>query len=104
MHLIAIRRELYEQHPFVVASLYRAFCEAKRQALERMRVVGTLAYMLPWLASDLDELDAVFGRDPWPFGVEPNRPTLDALVTYMAEQGLIQKPLPVDELFVPVED
>ena len=44
----------------------------------------------------------MFGGDPWPYGIEPNRPTLEALVQYMAEQHLIAQPLPVDGLFVPV--
>ena len=58
--------------------------------------------MLPWMTADLDEIDAVFGGDPWPYGVEPNRPTLEALVRYMLDQGLIAKAIPVDDLFVPI--
>ena len=45
---------------------------------------------------------ATFGGDPWPYGVEANRPTLEALVRYMAEQSLIKAPIPVEELFVPI--
>jgi 4,5-dihydroxyphthalate decarboxylase len=100
MHLVAIRRELYERHPAVAASLFRAFEESKRLALEKMRYLGALRYMLPWLPDDLDELDRVFGHDPWPYGVEANRPTLEALVRYMVEQGVIARPLPVDDIFV----
>ena len=103
MHLVALRRDVYEKHPFVAASLYRAFCESKRRALERMRFVGALRYMLPWLAAELDEIDAVFGDDPWPYGIEPNRPTLEALVQYLAEQHLIAARIPIEQLFVPVE-
>jgi 4,5-dihydroxyphthalate decarboxylase len=44
----------------------------------------------------------VFGGDPWPYGVEANRPTLQALVRYMAEQSLIKAPIPVEDLFVPI--
>ena len=39
--------------------------------------------------------------DCWRYGIEPNRPTLEALVTYMAEQGLIPKPIPIEQLFAP---
>jgi 4,5-dihydroxyphthalate decarboxylase len=67
-----------------------------------MRYRGTLRYMLPWMHAELDDIDAVFGGDPWPYGVEPNRPTLEALVRYLAEQGVIAKPPRVDDLFVPV--
>jgi 4,5-dihydroxyphthalate decarboxylase len=58
--------------------------------------------MLPWLGDDVEEIDAVFGGDPWPYGIEANRPTLTALVRYMAEQHLIAKPMPIEDLFVPL--
>jgi len=101
MHLVVIRNDIYERHPFVATSLYNAFCAAKDRAREKMRYPGTLRYMLPWLPDDVEEIDAVFGGDCWPYGVEPNRPTLEALVTYMAEQGLIAQPVPIEKLFVP---
>jgi 4,5-dihydroxyphthalate decarboxylase len=102
MHLVAIRRDVYERHPFIATSLYQAMHEAKDIALEKMRHVGALRYMLPGMTAELDEIDATFGGDPWPYGTEPNRPTLEALVRYMAEQSLIKAPIPIDELFVPV--
>jgi len=101
MHLVVIRRDIYERHPFVATSLYRAFCAAKDLALQKMRTGGTLRYMLPWMAAEIEEIDEVFGGDPWPYGVEPNRATLTALVQYMAEQGLIAAPVPIGDLFVP---
>jgi 4,5-dihydroxyphthalate decarboxylase len=101
MHLVVLRREIYERHPFVATSLYRAFCQAKDLALQKMRHPGTLRYMLPWMGSEIEEIDEVFGHDPWPYGVEPNQATLEALVQYLAEQGLIASPVPVDKLFVP---
>jgi 4,5-dihydroxyphthalate decarboxylase len=103
MHLVAIKRSTYEKNPSIAASLYRAFCESKDRALAHMRYLGTLRYMLPWLPADLDEIDEVFGGDCWPYGIEPNRPTLQALIDYMVEQGIIAAPLQVDDLFVPVD-
>jgi 4,5-dihydroxyphthalate decarboxylase len=76
--------------------------EAKELALAKMANVGTLRYMLPGMIAELDEIDATFAGDPWPYGVEANRPTLEALVRYMAEQSLIKAPIPVDQLFVPI--
>jgi 4,5-dihydroxyphthalate decarboxylase len=101
MHLVVIRRDIYERHPFVATSLYRAFCTAKDLALQKMRTGGTLRYMLPWMTAQIEEIDELFGGDPWPYGVEPNRATLTALVQYMAEQGLIAAPVPIEDLFVP---
>ena len=102
MHLVAIRRDVYEKYPFIATSLYKAMSEAKDLALAKMREVGALRYMLPGMVAELDEIDAIFGGDPWPYGVEANRPTLEALVRYMAEQSLITAPIPVEELFVPI--
>jgi 4,5-dihydroxyphthalate decarboxylase len=102
MHLVAMRREVYERHPFVATSLFKAMNEAKELALAKMGNVGTLRYMLPGMIAELDEIDATFAGDPWPYGVEANRPTLEALIRYMAEQSLIKAPIPVEELFVPI--
>jgi 4,5-dihydroxyphthalate decarboxylase len=100
MHLIVIRRELYEAHQFVAHSLYEALCEAKDRALALMKERGALRYMLPWLTADIDEIDEVFGGDPWPYGIEANRPTLEALVQYMVDQHLIPRPIAIEDLFV----
>jgi 4,5-dihydroxyphthalate decarboxylase len=100
MHTIVIRNDVYEKNPFVATSLYDALCAAKDLAREKMRYSGTLRYMLPWLPDDVQEIDQIFGGDCWPYGVEPNRPTLEALVTYMVEQGLIPEQIPIEKLFV----
>ena len=100
MHLVAIRKQVYERHPFVATSLYKAFCESKRIALEKMFNLRALRYMTPFLMRDIDEIYEVFDGDPWPYGVEANRPTLEAFVTYLQDQSLIAAPVPVDDLFV----
>ena len=102
MHLVVIRRDVYDAHPFVATSLFNAFCDAKSRAAEKMRYLGVLRYMLPWLASHIEEIDEVFGGDPWPYGIEANRPSLEALVQYLVDQGLIAAPVPIEQLFVPI--
>jgi len=102
MHLVVLRRDVYEQHPFVATSLYNALCAAKAVAAKKMRELGTLRYMLPWMAAELEEIDDVFGGDPWPYGIEANRPSLEALVQYLADQALIEKPVPIETLFAPI--
>ena len=69
-----------------------------------MHFSGSQCYMLPWQFSDVDEIDEVFGGDPWPYGIEANRPTLDALVQYMVEQHFIASAIAVEDLFVPLPD
>jgi 4,5-dihydroxyphthalate decarboxylase len=104
MHLIAMRRELYERHRWLASSLYKALLEAKRRALARLRYAGSLAVMLPWLQSELEEIDTVFGGDAWPYGIAANQATLQALVAYMHEQHFIAQPTPIENLFVPIPD
>jgi 4,5-dihydroxyphthalate decarboxylase len=102
MHVVVLRREIYEKHPWVARSLYEALEESKRVARDRMLFMSALRYMLPWLQSDLEEIEEVFGGDPWPYGLEPNRKTLEALVKYLASQGMIDRVIPLEELFVAV--
>ncbi len=101
MHVLVIRRDLYDRHPWVARSLYKAFCEAKDQAIRSMHITNTLACTLPWLFAEIDQLKQIFGPDWWPYGIEPNRHLLETLVRYMGEQSLIDRPVKVEELFVP---
>ena len=100
MHLVVLRRDVHEKHPEVARQLYKALVASKDHALKLLRVEGAPRYMLPWLQREVEAMDAVFGADPWPYGVEANRPTLDALVAYMVEQHYIPKAIPLEELFV----
>jgi len=102
MHLIAMRRDLYERERWIAHSLYDAFVESKRRARSRMRYAGSLSAMLPWLIDDVEEIDDVFAGDAFPYGIEANRPTLQALVAYMVEQHFIARPTPIEDLFVPL--
>ena len=101
MHLIAIKRDIYERYPFVASSLYDAFIESKRIALRKMFSSRALRYMTPWLMRDIDEIHEVFNGEPWPYGVEPNRRTLEAFLTYTHEQGIAHRPVTLDEVFPP---
>ena len=100
MHLVAMRREVHEQHPWVAESMFKAFMAAKQRAYDLMNIEVAPRYMLPWLQADIEEMHQVFGRDPWPYGVAANRPTLDALMRYMVDQHYIEKAIPFEQLFV----
>jgi 4,5-dihydroxyphthalate decarboxylase len=102
MHLVAIKKSIYEKYPFVATSLFNAFQRAKEIALERMYNQRALRYMMPWLPRDIDEVHEYFDGDPWPYGVEPNRPTLEALVTYLQDQHLTDWKPTLEELFCPI--
>ena len=103
MHALVMRRELYEREPWLAASLYRACETAKQRALAAMRFTASLRYMLPWLIADLEEIDDVFGADPWPYGLEANRPTLEAFGRHMVADGFLDAPPALDDIFVAAE-
>ncbi len=102
MHLIAIRRDVYAANPWIANALYKAFVDAKKRAMARLRYAGSLVTQLPWQLSEIEEIDDVFGGDAFPYGVEPNRPTLEALMQHMVDQHFIAKPLPIEDLFAPL--
>jgi len=100
MHLVVIRKDVYERDRSTADKLFKALVDAKALALARMH--RGHPFMLPWVHEDIHEVDEVFGGDPYPYGIEANRPTLQALVDYMAEQDFIPRPVALEELFVPV--
>ena len=102
MHLVAMKRKVCVKWPFVVTSLFNALSESKDIALRKMKLLGGLQYMLPWLPSDLDDIEEVLGGDPWPYGVDANKKTLEALVSFLHDQGMTDRVIPIDELFVQV--
>ncbi|KAJ4359785.1 uncharacterized protein N0V89_000341 [Didymosphaeria variabile] len=102
MHTVVVRRELCDQHPWLATSLYNALNDSKEVARIRMRFLDCLRYMLPWLAQELDEIDEVFGGDPFVYGVEPNRKTLEALIDALDEQAMIAEKPKIEELFASI--
>jgi 4,5-dihydroxyphthalate decarboxylase len=101
MHVVAIRREVYERDRWVARSLVDAFERARRTALAGLAETAALRYMVPWLVADLAETREVLGEDYWTYGLTGNETALDTLIRYSFEQGLIPRRYAARELFVP---
>lgn len=95
-HTVVVKNERLQAHPALGPDLFDAFAEAKRRYVERLA------------AGDIEQPskdDGVFRRvmeitgDPLPYGIAPNRKMLEAVVQYAAEQGIIPRPVAVEELF-----
>jgi 4,5-dihydroxyphthalate decarboxylase len=101
MHVLGIRKEIVDEHPWIAINLYRAFDEAKAQAMRRMenpRIVP-----LAWYRSAWEAQIQILGKDPWEYGLtEKNLRNLNALTGYSAEQGLTSRRIDAAELFLPV--
>jgi 4,5-dihydroxyphthalate decarboxylase len=84
----------------VARSLYRAFCEARDLAIDGLYDTDALRLSLPWLIHHIEETWRVLGKDFWAYGLEPNRPALEAIGQYVHEQGFSPRAVSPDELFV----
>jgi 4,5-dihydroxyphthalate decarboxylase len=99
MHLMTIRRTAFEQHPWIAMNLYKMFDEAKRRCFDRLTDFTCARIPLPWAASIAEEIAADFGPDPYPYGIEASRPTLEAFCRYAHDQGVTHRRMTVDDLF-----
>ncbi|MGH7817074.1 MAG: ABC transporter substrate-binding protein [Candidatus Binatia bacterium] len=98
MHMVVIRRAIYEQDPSLAVRLAEGFESAKKLAFEDYEE-GLTA--LPWVNLDLEYARQVLGKDVYPYGVKNNLATLEAATLYSHEQGLTQRQFAVTELFAP---
>jgi 4,5-dihydroxyphthalate decarboxylase len=99
MHVIALRSSVLDAHPWVAMNLFKAFEEAKRRSLARISDVAAAHVPVPWMADTVARTRALLGADVFPYGIEPNRRTLEAFVQFGFEQGVCHRKLTVDELF-----
>ncbi len=101
MHLVGVRRELAEQHPWLPAAVLKAFERSKAIALEKLADTSSAKVTLPFVEEMLRDARAFMGQDFWSYGVEPNRKVLDYFLAQHHAQGLSSRRLAVDELFHP---
>jgi 4,5-dihydroxyphthalate decarboxylase len=101
MHVVALRADVYAEHQWVAMNLLEAFEAAKRRSLERALDTACSWFPIPWSAEHARGLLSDFGQDLWPYGIEPNRITLETFLRYAAEQRVTSRRLSPAELFVP---
>jgi 4,5-dihydroxyphthalate decarboxylase len=101
-HVLVIRESVHAQHPWVAESIFKACEAAKRWCVEQIRFSGALRYMMPWLMDEIEEMDKLFGANPWPYGVEANRTTLEFLAQLLVEQYFTAEKPEVDKIFAPI--
>ena len=99
MHTIALREDVVREHPWVPASLYAAFCEARDIALEGLWDTDALRLGLPWLIDHVEEAWRTFGKDFWAYGLAANRPALEALGRYVHEQNFSPRVVRAEEIW-----
>lgn len=101
MHVVAIRRDVYDRHPWMAQSLYKAFVLARDDARERLHDSSALRFMLPWLNQQVEQAEQLLGADYWSYGLQANHHTLATFLRYHHEQGLSSRLIRPEELFAP---
>ena len=101
MHVVAIRRDVYEAHRWIAQSLVKAFGQAQRRTYDDLNETAASKAMLPWLPAHVEEATALMGEDWWPYGLARNRDTLATFLRYSHEQGLARRLLAPEDLFAP---
>src|SRR5262249_49605815 len=87
MHIIAMKKSIVDEHPWAARNLYNAFQESKRRSVARLLDPAVSRYPLAWLSTYACEMVERFGGDPFPYGVEANRPTWEQMALYTHQQG-----------------
>src|ERR1700716_209652 len=99
MHIIAIQTRVLDEHPWVARNLYNAFVESKRRSIERLLDPAVSRYPLAWLPTYARKMRDLFDGDPFPYGIEENRPTLEQFLRYTHEQGIAHRRAEPEEIF-----
>ena len=101
MHVIAIRREVYERNRWIAQSLFKGFVEAQRIAYKDLHETAALKTMLPWLIKHVADTEKLMGTDYWQYGYHPNAESLKPFLRYHHEQGLSKRLVTPEEMFAP---
>lgn len=101
MHTVAIRNKLLKEEPWIARAVFNGYSQAKQLDYEFMTKMGWAYSSLPWFAQELEDTQALMGKNFYSYGLEANRSTLDTLLRYSYEQGLARRRVTVEELFAP---
>ncbi|MEU8617532.1 ABC transporter substrate-binding protein [Streptomyces sp. NPDC048623] len=96
-HLVVVRDELLDRNPELAAQVFDAFARSKQRYVERLRAgEGDTA-----TDAMHRRVMRLTGADPLPYGIEPNRGVLEALLRHAVDQRILSRPRPLEELFAP---
>lgn len=101
MHVVVLKRAVYERHRWLALNLLQALEAAKNRSLARMNDITLSFFPLPWTAERAREARSLIGGDGWPYGVGDNLPTLQAFTAWAHEQGVCHRRLTPEEIFAP---
>jgi 4,5-dihydroxyphthalate decarboxylase len=101
MHIVGIRAELVEKHPWLPAAVFKAFSESKSKCLETLQDTSASKVTLPFVHEQLRAAREFMGPDFWSYGLEPNRKVFESFLRHHHAQGLSSRLVSPEELFHP---
>jgi 4,5-dihydroxyphthalate decarboxylase len=96
-HTLVVRNELLEQHPGLAKDIFETFAKAKQLYVEKLKA-GEIKEPGKMDQTALKIME-ITGKDPMPYGIEPNRAMIEAIIQYATEQKIIDKPFTAEEIF-----
>jgi 4,5-dihydroxyphthalate decarboxylase len=99
MHILAMKKSVHDAHPWVARNMFNAFEESKRRSVERLLDPAVSRYPLAWLPIYGRKMQDVFGKDPFPFGIEENRKTWEMMGLYTYQQGIAHRQFAPEDIF-----
>jgi len=96
-HTTVVRESILDQHPWVAISLMEAFEESKRLAIERIHRMPPS--LMVFGEQSLREIEAIFGPDPYQYGIKANAKALEMAQSFSIEQELTERKQPFDQIF-----
>jgi 4,5-dihydroxyphthalate decarboxylase len=101
MHVVVLRADVHAEHPWVAMNLFKALQQAKDRSIDRVVDDNASRFPVPWGSTNAQQLQAEFGADLWPYGIEANRTTLEAFLGFAHEQGVSRHLFQPEDLFAP---
>jgi 4,5-dihydroxyphthalate decarboxylase len=96
-HTVVVKDELLAKHPGLARDVFEAFSESKRLYVDKLKA-GRIEKITP-TDEMYQRVMGATGKDPLPYGIEPNRAVLDNLIASALEQGILKRPVKVEDLF-----
>jgi 4,5-dihydroxyphthalate decarboxylase len=101
MHVVGIKKDLVAKYPWLPGTVYKAFCQAKKMAIDTMKEMSATRVTLPWPEVDIQDAVQLMGNDYWRYGVAECAHEIKTLARYSFDQGLAARELTLEEIFHP---
>jgi 4,5-dihydroxyphthalate decarboxylase len=101
MHVVAIRKDVLKEHPWLAKAIFDMYSKAKKVAYKNLESTTVLRVTLPWALDEYESTKKLMGENYWKYGIESNRKVLEILMRYVYEQGLVKRQIKLEELFDP---